>query len=115
MKQYHDLLRSILKNGTEHRDRTGVGTISHFGFQARFNLRDGFPIVTTKRVPFRWVAEELFWFLSGDTSEANLRARGVDICRECPDEEHSTKFARSRGDCTRVYLYLSLSLRRVYS
>jgi hypothetical protein len=76
MKQYHDLLQSILKNGVEHRDRTGVGTISHFGFQTRFDLREGFPIVTTKRVPFRWVAEELFWFLSGDTSEANLRARG---------------------------------------
>src|SRR5947209_6277517 len=73
MKQYHDLLKSILANGTQHRDRTGVGTISHFGFQTRFDLRAGFPIVTTKRVPFRWVAEELFWFLSGDTNEANLR------------------------------------------
>jgi thymidylate synthase len=77
MKQYHDLLKSILENGAEHRDRTGVGTISHFGFHTRFNLREGFPIVTTKRVPFRWVAEELFWFLSGDTSETNLRSRGV--------------------------------------
>src|SRR5688572_15694496 len=94
MKQYHDLLRSILKNGVEHRDRTGVGTISHFGFQTRFNLRDGFPIVTTKRVPFRWVAEELFWFLSGDTSEANLRARGVDIWAEWADEEHTRKLDR---------------------
>ena len=106
MKQYHDLLRSILKNGVEHRDRTGVGTISHFGFQTRFNLRDGFPIVTTKRVPFRWVAEELFWFLSGDTSEANLRARGVDIWAEWADEEHTGKFGRSAGDLGPVYGYL---------
>ena len=91
MKQYHELLRSILDNGTEHRDRTGVGTISHFGFQTRFNLRDGFPIVTTKRVPFRWVAEELFWFLSGDTSETNLRARGVDIWAEWADEDEQRR------------------------
>jgi len=62
MKQYHDLLRSILKNGKEHLDRTGVGTISHFGYQTRVDLREGFPIVTTKRIPFRWVAEELFGF-----------------------------------------------------
>jgi thymidylate synthase len=106
MKQYHDLLRSILDNGTEHRDRTGVGTISHFGFQTRFNLREGFPIVTTKRVPVRWVAEELFWFLSGDTSETNLRARGVDIWAEWADEEHTAKFGRPAGDLGPVYGYL---------
>src|SRR6187549_817706 len=106
MKQYHDLLRSILDNGTEHHDRTGVGTISHFGFQTRFDLRLGFPIVTTKRVPFRWVAEELFWFLSGDTSEANLRARGVDIWAEWADEEHTEKFGRPAGDLGPVYGYL---------
>src|SRR5829696_3246626 len=106
MKQYHDLLRSILDNGTEHRDRTGVGTISHFGYQTRFNLRDGFPIVTTKRVPFRWVAEELFWFLSGDTSETNLRARGVDIWAEWADDEHTRKFGRSAGNLGPVYGYL---------
>ena len=106
MKQYHDLLRSILDHGTEHRDRTGVGTISHFGFQTRFNLREGFPIVTTKRVPFRWVAEELFWFLSGDTSETNLRARGVDIWAEWADEEHTAKFGRPAGDLGPVYGYL---------
>ena len=58
MKQYHDLLKSILAHGTAHADRTGVGTISHFGYQTRFDLRAGFPIVTTKRIPFRWVAEE---------------------------------------------------------
>jgi thymidylate synthase len=106
MKQYHDLLRSILQNGSRHQDRTGVGTISHFGFQTRFNLQEGFPIVTTKKVPFRWVAEELFWFLSGDTDEANLRARGVDIWAEWADEEHTAKFGRQAGDLGPVYGYL---------
>jgi len=91
MKQYHDLLTSILDNGAEHRDRTGVGTISHFGFHTRFNLREGFPIVTTKRVPFRWVAEELFWFLSGDTSETNLRARAVLISGRSGRTRHTRK------------------------
>ena len=106
MKQYHDILRSILEHGTEHQDRTGVGTISHFGFQTRFDLRDGFPIVTTKKVPFRWVAEELFWFLSGDTNEANLRAKGVDIWKEWADEEHTRRFGREPGDLGPVYGYL---------
>jgi thymidylate synthase len=106
MKQYHDILRSILEHGTEHHDRTGVGTISHFGFQTRFDLRDGFPIVTTKKVPFRWVAEELFWFLSGDTNETNLRATGVDIWKEWADEEHTRRFGREPGDLGPVYGYL---------
>lgn len=75
MQQYHDLLRHILDSGSRHDDRTGTGTISAFGYQTRFDLREGFPIVTTKRVPFRWVAEELFWFLSGSTNEADLRDR----------------------------------------
>ena len=106
MKQYHDILRSILDRGVAHQDRTGVGTISHFGFQTRFDLREGFPIVTTKRVPFRWVAEELFWFLSGNTDEANLRARGVDIWKEWADEEHTRRFGREAGDLGPVYGYL---------
>jgi thymidylate synthase len=106
MKQYHDLLKSILSHGKEHQDRTGVGTISHFGFQTRFDLRAGFPIVTTKKIPFRWVAEELFWFLSGDTNEANLRARGVDIWAEWADEAHTSRFGRSSGDLGPVYGYL---------
>lgn len=106
MKQYHDILRSILEHGVEHQDRTGVGTISHFGFQTRFDLRHGFPIVTTKRVPFRWIAEELFWFLSGDTNEANLRARGVDIWKEWADEEHTSRFGREAGDLGPIYGYL---------
>src|SRR5687767_389862 len=106
MKQYHDILRSILQNGKEHDDRTGVGTISHFGFQTRFDLSEGFPIVTTKRVPFRWVAEELFWFLSGDTNEENLRARGVDIWAEWADEDHTQRFGRTAADLGPVYGYL---------
>ena len=106
MKQYQDLLKSILTYGTEHEDRTGVGTISHFGYQTRFDLRQGFPIVTTKRVPFRWVAEELFWFLSGDTNEASLRARGVDIWQEWADAGHTNRFGREAGDLGPIYGYL---------
>jgi len=106
MKQYHDLLTSILENGSSHRDRTGVGTVSHFGYQTRFDLRDGFPIVTTKKIPFRWIAEELFWFLSGDTNEANLRARGIDIWAEWADVEHTRRFNRDAGDLGPVYGYL---------
>ena len=106
MKQYHDLLKSILIYGKEHHDRTGVGTISHFGYQTRFDLREGFPIVTTKKVPFRWVAEELFWFLSGGTNEASLREKGVDIWAEWADEEHTKRFGREPGDLGPVYGYL---------
>ena len=106
MKQYKELLKHILDTGARHEDRTGVGTISSFGYQARFDLREGFPIVTTKRVPFRWVAEELFWFLSGDTNEKNLRARGVDIWQEWADEEHTSRFGREVGDLGPVYGYL---------
>jgi thymidylate synthase len=106
MKQYQDLLKTILARGTPHGDRTGVGTVSHFGHQTRFDLRAGFPIVTTKRVPFRWVAEELFWFLSGDTNEATLRARGVDIWKEWADLAHTARFGRGEGDLGPVYGYL---------
>ncbi|MEW6362671.1 MAG: thymidylate synthase [Acidobacteriota bacterium] len=106
MKQYHDILRHILENGVKHDDRTGVGTISTFGYQTRFDLSQGFPIVTTKRVPFRWVAEELFWFLSGSTNEAELRARGVDIWQEWATEEQTARFGRSEGDLGPIYGYL---------
>jgi len=106
MKQYHDLLKHILATGTRHEDRTGVGTISAFGYQTRFDLRDGFPIVTTKRVPFRWVAEELFWFLSGSTDEADLRARGVDIWQEWATAEQTARFGREEGDLGPIYGYL---------
>ncbi len=83
-----------------------MGTLSHFGFQTRFNLREGFPIVTTKKVPFRWIAEELFWFLSGNTNEGDLRSRGVDIWAEWADEEHTRRFNRDQGDLGPVYGYL---------
>jgi thymidylate synthase len=69
-------------------------------------LRAGFPIVTTKRVPFRWVAEELFWFLSGDTNEKNLRTRGVDIWAEWATAEQTANFGREEGDLGEVYGYL---------
>ena len=106
MRQYHDLLRYILETGTRHEDRTGVGTISSFGYQTRFDLREGFPIVTTKRVPFRWVAEELFWFLSGNTDERELRDRGVDIWAEWATPEQTARFERTEGDLGPVYGYL---------
>lgn len=106
MKQYHDLLKHVLDKGVRHEDRTGVGTISTFGYQTRFNLREGFPIVTTKRVPFRWVAEELFWFLSGSFSEQELNARGVDIWAEWATEEQTSRFGRETGDLGPVYGYL---------
>ena len=106
MRQYQELLRTVLARGVEHDDRTGVGTVSCFGYQTRYDLREGFPIVTTKRVPFRWIAEELFWFLSGDTNEANLRAAGVDIWKEWADLEHTSRFGREEGDLGPVYGYL---------
>jgi thymidylate synthase len=106
MRQYHDLLRHVLVNGVRHDDRTGVGTISTFGYQTRYDLRAGFPIVTTKRVPFRWVAEELFWFLSGSTDERELNERGVDIWAEWATEEQTKRFGRPEGDLGPVYGYL---------
>lgn len=106
MKQYQQLLRHILNNGSRHKDRTGVGTISTFGYQTSFDLREGFPIVTTKQIPFRWVAEEFFWFLSGDTNEASLRAKGVDIWKEWADEEHTSRFGRKEGDLGPIYGFL---------
>lgn len=106
MRQYHDLLRHILETGVRHEDRTGTGTISSFGYQTRFDLRVGFPIVTTKRVPFRWVAEELFWFLSGSTNEQELNAQGVDIWAEWATAEQTARFSRDEGDLGPVYGYL---------
>lgn len=103
MRAYLDLLASIMQHGTERDDRTGVGTVALFGPQLRVPVHGGFPLLTTKKLPFRWIAEELFWFLRGDTDEQALRDVGVDIWKEWADEEHTSKFGRIAGDLGPVY------------
>ena len=87
MKQYHDLMKHVLEQGATKTDRTGTGTVSVFGYQMRFNLQDGFPLLTTKKLHTKSIIHELLWFLKGDTNIKYLKDNGVSIWDDWADAE----------------------------
>lgn len=87
MKQFHDLMDHVLKQGTKKEDRTGTGTVSVFGYQMRFNLEDGFPLLTTKKLHTKSIIHELLWFLKGETNIKYLKENGVSIWDEWADSD----------------------------
>jgi thymidylate synthase len=103
MRQYLDLLRKILDEGHDRDDRTGVGTRSLFGHQMRFDLRRGFPLLTTKKVHLKSIIHELLWFLEGRTDNRWLADRGVTIWNEWATAEQCARFGRGAGDLGPIY------------
>jgi thymidylate synthase len=103
VKQYLDLLRRILDDGRDREDRTGTGTRSIFGHQMRFDLREGFPLLTTKKIHVKSIFHELLWFLRGETHVSSLQAAGVRIWDAWATPEQTARFGRSEGDLGPIY------------
>jgi thymidylate synthase len=103
MQAYLDLLRKVLDEGAQREDRTGTGTRSLFGYQMRVDLRDGFPLLTTKKVHLKSIVHELLWFVRGQTQVSHLQEVGVSIWDEWATAEQTARFGRKEGDLGPVY------------